>query len=338
MSKEASDGSARPVGWIKGQTSDNWRAVPIRDPAMNKGLDEIQDAFAIPKGFEAMPLEYERHATFASYTDITEKERDAASAYADELIRGLKTEPELGNVEHMSKKAGVNGQKYDVNCLVVTLIWPEFEEAFAKFDKRFPDNTNPPKFRPQITLFRLKKKDSAAAAADVKATARDFEIVGGKDKEWIGLQITNPKMVRIATALRAIIKIPAGYHNSPVKRPNHITLVYGCTPAGYDRLHKLIFDELATLSADGFVLKCKRLVCRTGKPTPKPLKEGHPTYPVVLALSHTKIEALQKKCTAIAPSTREFHLHTTLLYLEADSKLTQPLLPAPNTWVDVELD
>jgi len=149
-----------PLGWIQGQTSDSWYGLHVRD--YKKQLDEKEKSCKIPDGYEALPLEEERHITFAYFIAIVGKEREAAFAYAHELVCEIKTKPTLGDVQHIWKKKGENGQTYDVNCFVVKVHWPELEEAYAKFDQRFPANTtkvdNPPRFRPHITLYHLQAK------------------------------------------------------------------------------------------------------------------------------------------------------------------------------------
>jgi len=166
------------------------------------------------------------------------------------------------------------------------------------------------------------------------------QAVTGSRKNWLGINVLNPKMKEELRKIDGTIPIPKGYVKSPVRHSDHITLLYGITPEEFDRLVKLV--EEFKLDPSKFTLK---YVARPPKPAERPVKEGHPTYAVFVALEHPDLEKFQETLSlqvakwenkyphpdSKQDQTPKFRMHLTLFYLEAESAQTPPLPVDSNT-------
>lgn len=161
-----------PDGFIKGQTSNTWVAIPV-DKCFKAQLDELEKVAVerIPEGYERVPLEEERHVTFAYYSKKfqgDQKKCKEVYEYALALTRRIKvedlklpTEPEYLKID----KGSTPTQTYDVHLFCVRVDWKELHDAFNALEQKYPEAAagikvnDPPVFKPHITLFHLRKKE-----------------------------------------------------------------------------------------------------------------------------------------------------------------------------------
>jgi hypothetical protein len=165
---------------------------------------------------------------------------------------------------------------------------------------------------------------------------KDKQAVTGSGKNWIGINVMTPTLLEQFHKIQEGIAIPKGYKPSQGKHPNHITLLYGITPAEFDALLTEVEDF--KLDPSKFTIQ---YVARTPNPIAKPHKEGHPTYPVFVALCHPDLAKFQEilarrvskwdnKYAHPDPNqdqTPMFRMHLTLCYWEAEWPQTPLLSP-----------